>query len=523
MIPTTQIGIFIDCLILAFFAYGLVELLYQMFYRLSFERRALLKVLANEEALSVQTSDTKVLQRELLEDVPEKCAIRHRVESIAAIRQRGGAVEQNALSDVFMGRQSVLGSGARHILGILIILGLVGTLIGLGQAITEAEPLSDPNQLTDLRRIAHTIGGTLGGMRTAFSTTFCGLACTLFLGLVSFGFNRQQSHFLNDVEDFTTTVLIPCFYPDSMETMFRVSDSLMRTSGAMEMASNKLTDVAWEIRLDESQQLVTSLGESTGILSERLQELRDLHYRIEGILKNFDEAADVIKNSQENLTTTLNKLLPDLAFKSQELAATLDSFKSEQEKQLSQLLKDVGETIGEGNEVLKEELSKLLEKVNTTMETTATAQQDIALYINQLVEESLNSEQFFEQVSFLRDITEALKQLQTLPQKLQRLVGAPEGQDADQESVFAELQASTQELRQISRQLRDDSLMQKQVDMLGKLNEGIQQMNRNIEEYFTKPEWKRHPNGVFNRALLLLKRPFSRKKERKLSDASEDA
>ena len=517
MIPTTKIGIFIDGLILLFFTYGFIELLYQTLYKLSSERRALLRVRANEEMLNVQTGDTRVLQRELLKDVPEKRAIRHRVESIAAIRQRGGAVEQNALSDVFVGRQSVLGGGSRHVLGILIILGLLGTLIGLGQAITEAQPLSDPNQLTDLRRIARTIGGTLGGMRTAFSTTFCGLACTLFLGLVSFWFNKKQSLFINDLEDFTTTVLIPRFYPDNMETMLKVSDSLMRTSGAMDMATNKLTDVAWEIRLDESQQLVSSLEETTGILSERLQDLHDLHYRIEGIMKNFDEAADTIKNSQENLATTLNNLLPDLALKSQGLVDALDSFKIEQANRLEQLLKNVDETIEERNAVLTEELSKLLEKVNQTMETTATAQENTALYINQLVQESLNSEQFFEQVNLLRDIVAALKQLQNLPQDLQRLVGVPEGQETDHDSVFAELQTSTRELNQISRQLRDESLMQKQVDILDKLDKGIQQINRNIEENFAKS--KRGLGDFFKRTFS-----FSRKKkERKSSDESEDA
>ena len=283
------------------------------------------------------------------------------------------------------------------------------------------------------------------------------------------------------------------------------------------MAGQKLTDVAWEMRLDESHQLVLSLGESTGILSERLQELRDLHYRVEGIMKNFDEAADTVKNSQENLTTTLNTLLPELALKSQGLADALDSFKIEQENKLEQLLKDFGETIEERNSVLTEELSKLLEKVNQTMETTATAQENTALYINQLVQESLNSEQFFEQVNLLRDIVAALKQLQNLPQDLQRLVGVPEGQETDHDSVFAELQTSTRELNQISRQLRDESLMQKQVDILDKLDKGIQQINRNIEENFAKS--KRGLGDFFKRTFS-----FSRKKkERKSSDESEDA
>jgi len=508
VIPTTEIGILIDGLILLFFFYGFVELMYQIIYKLSFERRALRKVRANEEALNIQTEDTKVLQRELLKDAPKKCAIRHRVESIANIRQRGGAVDQNALSDIFVGQQSLRGSGARHILSILIILGLVGTLIGLGQAITEAQPLSDPNQLTDLRRIAQTIGGTLGGMRTAFSTTFCGLACTLILGLFSYWFNRKQSRFINQFEDFTATVLIPRFYPDSMETMLKVSDSLTRTSGAMDMATKKITDVAWEMRLDESHQLISSFEESTGILSERLQELRDLHYRIEGVVKNLDETADVIKNSQENLATTLNKLLPDLALKSQEFVEALDSFKSEQENRLEQLLTSIGETIQERNSVLTEDLSKLFDKVNQTMEITADAQEKTALYINQLVQESLNSEQFFEQVNLLRDITVSLKQLENLPQELQPSVG--------QESAFDELRISTQELRQISRQLRDENLMQKQIDILDNLNKGIQQINRNIEENLAKTKRKRQ-SGVF------LSRIFSRKKKKEMNDESKDA
>ncbi len=517
MIPTTGTEKIIISLIMILFAGGFAELLYRILYKLNLESMALKRVKANETELDVNTAEALVLQRELLKDVDRKRVIYGRVQSIASIRQRGGAVDQNALSDTLLGRQSIAGSFARHILGILIILGLVGTLLGLVQAVGEASPMSDPNKFADLEQIAHAIGGTLSGMRTAFSTTLYGLCCTLVLGLTSYVFNRKQGLFLNDLEDFTSTTLLPRFYPDNMEIMLKVSNSLHNTSGAIDAVAKKLTDVAWEIRLDESQQVVAELGRSTTGLSEGIQGLHDLYYRIEAAMKSFDSVANIIKDSQIKMTNALNEHLPKLANESQDLAGKLGSFQTDQETRLSKLLGDIAETIDERNSVSNRLLPDLLEEIRNGIERSVVAQESSASYLNQLIEEAINSESFYDHIKLLNEATDTLKELQTLPQAIERLVGKPDEQSVEGDSFLSQFRISVRELRGISAQLPSESLMQKLTSTLDNLSNNVEQMNHNIEENANRTLWKK-----LVKMPKLIKSVFSHSVEKDVTDASKD-
>lgn len=490
MFPTTGIGILIVVLIGVFFIGGFGNLLYQMFHRLRFEQKEFQKVRDNESDFKTQTTDVTIIQREFLNGVSEKCAIRHRIESLAAIKQRGGAVAQTALSSILEGRQSLIGSFPRHILSILVILGLIGTLVGLIEAVTRAEPMGNLTKLTDLGKVASTIGGTLGGMRTAFSTTLWGLGGTLALGFLSYFFNRKQSLFINELEDFTATALIPRFFPESTHTLQNVSNSIIQASSAINAASKKLTDVAWEVRLDESQQVTLSLEQSTKVLS-------DLYTRIEGTLRDSDRVANVIKDSQNEFSKVLNELLPDLANKSQGFTSTLKTYETDQERRFAKLLGELATTITNQTSTLYTDLSKLLGTINEELTITRAAHENDSFAVSQMVDEFnhlvseyLNLNLFSEQVMLLREVSTSLTQLQQIPQAIQQIFGNPNREDPANSSFIAQFQLAITKLEKVSTQLPGEGFWQKLESTLNQLNSNVAFMNINIREK-DKSLWKR--------------------------------
>ena len=84
-------------------------------------------------------------------------------------------VDNDVLGDIHAGAASRKAGLSNYILGILIILGLVGTLWGLTTAVIEVQPLlEDIDDLDQLPQISQALQETLKGMGTAFKTTLAG-------------------------------------------------------------------------------------------------------------------------------------------------------------------------------------------------------------------------------------------------------------------------------------------------------------------------------------------------------------
>ena len=91
-------------------------------------------------------------------------------------------------------------------------LGPFGTFVGLTAAILGVEGVIDTlSNFQDLTRLQTEMKVTLGGMRTAFSTSLAGLAAAMILGIVLLEFSSLQAKFVARLEEETTRHLIPFF------------------------------------------------------------------------------------------------------------------------------------------------------------------------------------------------------------------------------------------------------------------------------------------------------------------------
>ena len=114
----------------------------------------------------------------------------------------------------------VRGAIARYIIGIMVFLGLIGTFWGLlitVSGVKEVLDTLDPRQAQDAAAFAtqlkSSIGGLLGGMSTAFSTSLFGLAGTVVLGFVDVQTRQARAGFLAELDNFVISLLIPTLLP----------------------------------------------------------------------------------------------------------------------------------------------------------------------------------------------------------------------------------------------------------------------------------------------------------------------
>ena len=312
LIPSTTIGRIIIALIFACWAYGMANVIIRLIKLLGFERPNLSGVQDNyRRPMSIQSDDLEKIKDHLQQDISPDSIAHRRIEHISQIKSIGGEVNQDAISDVLLGKLSTMAGFSRHLAGILIILGLIGTLAGLLIAIDEIQPLITPENITQVDQLSQAIGNTLKGMKTAFSTTFAGLVATLILGATIFLLDRQQTRFLIDIEEFTTNALLPVFSPTGVNIIVDASRALEKSSGAMELAARKLTDASWETQIDQAVLISESFAKATSALTERLDKLGELQYNIEQILNEFSAETQAARKSYADSTQVLSTAISE--------------------------------------------------------------------------------------------------------------------------------------------------------------------------------------------------------------------
>lgn len=382
----SQAGLFIIWTIFLLFFAGLGVFLRYLLIKLPFEKRQLgiaVDYFKSDPSLDDLDRLTEELRDRLTEELrdrglKERSTVYNRIEQIIEIKDNQGQIDQDALSDILVGRESVKAGGARYVLSVLIILGLIGTLWGLSNAITQVSPLIT-EQLDDLKQIGRVMRGTLDGMSTAFATTLAGLLTSLFLGGFSWLFNRRQTLFLAELEDFTTTTLLPCLSPpvgldaiqNATETLSESTETLKFTSGesvkALEKAIQQLTDASWEARLEQQYTLAEKFEETTENLLASLEGISSFQFTVQEAVRTFKESTEQsmqqITSTQEELRETLNKTLPDLSSESKSLKDAITEYQNSQ----TEFIKDLNRTITGGNDGLLRRITALIAEYQNSL------------------------------------------------------------------------------------------------------------------------------------------------------------
>ena len=313
--------------------------------------------------------------------VKPRSIIYRRIDALLQIRDSGGQIDNEALADILTGKESRRASLANHILGILIILGLVGTLWGLITALIEVRPIvTGIEDFEELAEISKTLELIVGGMSTAFVTTITGLLTSLGLGLFGLVFNRVQSSFRTALEEFVSKEILPRFtqtpeasIDSAVKQLAECTKMLKFTTdenvAAMQNAIQEFMRTSSGGYLEQQQILAFKFDETAENLLKSLAGINEYQVVITSAIDSFKDMTAQSKAEiggyQDALNRVMEESVPRLEGESAALQAAIQAYQASQSE-------------------LIDELSTALQ---TQVQTVSERQQDTVRALMQLVAE----------------------------------------------------------------------------------------------------------------------------------------
>jgi len=201
-----------------------------------------------------------------------------------------------AVSDADVEMAEVRGAVVRYIIGTMVFLGLIGTFWGLlitVSGVREVLDTLDPRQAQDAAAFAaqlkSSIGGLLGGMSTAFSTSLFGLAGTVVLGFVDVQVRQARARFLAELDTFVVSLLLPAVLPT--RGPIDVEQHVLTTG---EPVGGRLYHLASQETLGENLRRLAEVISAQGATDEKLTEAL---VEIRGVLETLKEQQNETKEA----------------------------------------------------------------------------------------------------------------------------------------------------------------------------------------------------------------------------------
>lgn len=287
--------------------------------------------------------------------------IYRRIRDLVNIKQNGGEIDHDALGDIHAGAASRKAGLSNYILGILIILGLVGTLWGLTTAVIEVQPLlQDIDDLDQLPQISRALQETLKGMGTAFKTTLAGLVTSLGLGALGWFFSLSNSAFLTHFETVVTTEIIPYFKQTPESVIESSIDQLQVSVGEFKLATEdnvqkmqesiqQLSEKSWDAYLEQQYVIANELGEIPAELRESLEGINEYQVLIKSTVASFEKMTESFMTEISTNQSTVDTVVNDF----KELTTHSMSQVSEYQKALQEGLENAVPQLEAESEALK--------------------------------------------------------------------------------------------------------------------------------------------------------------------------
>lgn len=254
----TVVGWIINGAILLLFLVGLARIA-QLLFRYAREESALRKLITHVEDGYL----------DVLKGINSHSLVAERYELMSRLHEQHAPVNHSALASTLMARESTRLSFPRFVNGILILVGVLGTIVSLSIALLGASHLMDVSQ---------GIGGDMGlvihGMSTAMSTTITAIVSFLFYGYFYLKLTDVQTHFLGNLEQATTLYLMPRFSgsEESMLSDIRgLVGSLHEAARQMEHAQTHYAEAGSQLR-----DIVARLGADMNAMGQDVDEIKSI-------------------------------------------------------------------------------------------------------------------------------------------------------------------------------------------------------------------------------------------------------
>lgn len=168
----------------------------------------------------------------------------------------------------------------RWVLSVLLVLGLFGTVLGLREAIEGLNLVGDETR----KVLEEMIAKTMGGMKTAFSTTIWGIRGMLLVSFCLFLYQALREHFLNNLDLFLQYEVAPLLFPNPQHVL----------------------EESYRIMTEEFTKTQTAIKESNADFIESLQKVS------KDMMTSYKSTFDDFKNQFIALNMTTSNLTRDL-------------------------------------------------------------------------------------------------------------------------------------------------------------------------------------------------------------------
>jgi len=216
----------------------------------------------------------------------EPSLLKERVYKIVNMTLTSKKPDQDKLTSLLQQKVETRGSRIRYIAGILIMIGLLGTFLGLVQAIKYLQHFFTASESVDFNMLFSDMKQTLGGLDKAFGTSIGGITAYLVLGYLNIVLRTKQSYILNRIEEATLEHVIPIMQGFNVE----------ETQDIASTTANILRTIPETISKQLSAALESIMRKTIGGSTEDLKATS----------AHLQQAAEGIQKGQDTFTETLN-------------------------------------------------------------------------------------------------------------------------------------------------------------------------------------------------------------------------
>lgn len=295
----TFTSLVINSAILTLFFVGCGIILLQ-FLKIRWNRKALAAVqLLFENA--EKTEPDQLLDQLEHKGISKKTLVMKAIGYVRTVKMRDGNID--LVSDSLRTIAAPRLSWGGYIAGILILLGLIGTIVGLSQAVMNLKSIllgmGDNVTRDSFQMIIRDIMGSLSFMETAFSSTLCGFVSFLVLSFFDHGFQRSQGRFLQQIEKFYSNFLIPFFNPvQSGDSLAYIARIMKSSASELVKVTGSMTDLAASVA--DNQNIYTNMAKT---MQDTIREISDSQNRMGDDFKALAESTQAITDLSRGFLT----------------------------------------------------------------------------------------------------------------------------------------------------------------------------------------------------------------------------
>jgi len=302
-----------------------------------------------------------IQQEETVEDVLKMDEFNHYASITDAVKSANNFSENPELMDECVKNACPSRtSWGKYIAGILIIFGLIGTIVGLSEAILEMQNILSGmgNNVTrnTFQEIIAKILKSLDFMETAFSTTLCGFIFFIVLSFIDHLYQTSYDKFSKKLDQFVSNLMIPYFTPKKEESnLTEIAKTLkISVNGFIQVSENISALVA---KVMDNQETFMSLGQglqSTTIDAANSQKTLEKYYQ------NIEQLTQRYVNHSESLGTQI--------VKNQEITESLFDKLGSDKNQIEKLYTNVNSSIQKMSENFSTNLIQLRREIRNAVD-----------------------------------------------------------------------------------------------------------------------------------------------------------